>query len=132
VFSAAADLVRQMLGALQDKDLERFLSLLDPEIEIVPIVGSELAGTLYRGHEGVRDWWDNYFARFGSVDVSLDEVRDLGEQVLTASRFHSTEDGDSQPELVVWTVSELRDDKILSWRTFANEAEAVEAAGRAA
>jgi ketosteroid isomerase-like protein len=129
VFSAATALVTQLLDAIQKRDLDRFLSLLDPEVEIVPIVGSELAGTVYRGHEGVRDWWENYFARFGSVDISFDEVRDLGAQVLAASRFHNPEPGDAQPELVVWTVVALRDNRVLSWHSFRNEAEALESVG---
>ena len=119
-----------MVVALHDKDLDRFLSLLDPEIEIVPIVGSELAGTVYRGRSGVRDWWDNYFARFGSVDISVDEVRELGDRVITASRFHNPdEDGGPQSELVVWTIVSLRGDKILSWRTYRDEAEALASIG---
>jgi uncharacterized protein (TIGR02246 family) len=131
VFSAATDLVRQMLGAFQDQDLDRFLSLLDPQVEVIPIVGSELAGTVYRGHDGIRDWWDHFFAVFPKINVRLEEVRDLGDRVIASSRFQSEDGkGAAQPELVVWTVSELRDDKILSWRTFANEAEALEAVGR--
>ena len=69
------DLTRQLLSAFQDRDLDRFLAVLDPEVEVIPIVGSELAATVYRGHEGIRDWWDRMFAVFGEVEVSLDEVR---------------------------------------------------------
>jgi ketosteroid isomerase-like protein len=132
VFSAAADLVGRMLGAFQARDLDRFLELLDPEVEVEPIVGSELAGTVYRGHDGIRDWWDNYFARFPKVNISLEEVRDLGDRVLTASRFHDEDGGGAgQPDLVVWTVAELRDSKILSWRSYRNEAEALDSVGHA-
>ena len=119
-----------MLDAFQDHDLERFLGLLDPEVEVEPIVGSELAGTVYRGHEGVRDWWDQYFAVFRTVDVSLEEVRDLGDRVLTASRFHGDDRGGSiKPELVVWTVADLRGDKVVSWRSYRSETEALESVG---
>src|SRR5436190_21693380 len=104
-----------MLDAFQARDLDRFVSMLDADVEILPIVGSELAGTVYRGHEGVRDWWDNYFARFRTVDVSVEQVRDLGDSVIAASRFHARdEEGATQPELVVWTVMDVSGDKIRS------------------
>jgi len=122
------DLARQAYSAFLDQDLDRFLALLDPEIEVVPIIGSDLAGTVYRGHEGIRDWWDHFFAVFRNFEVDLEEVRDLGDQVIATSRFQSegSESG-AHPDLVVWTVSELRNDKIVSWRTFRSEAEALEA-----
>jgi len=122
------DLARQAYSAFLDQDLDRFLALLDPEIEVVPIIGSDLAGTVYRGHEGIRDWWDHFFAVFRNFEVDLEEVRDLGDQVIATSRFQSegSESG-AHPDLVVWTMSELRNDKIVSWRTFRSEAEALEA-----
>jgi ketosteroid isomerase-like protein len=121
-----ADLVREMHRAFLDQDLDRFLTLLDPDIEVVPIVGSELDGMVYRGHAGVRDWWDHFRAVFRNVEVSLDEVRDLGDRVIAASRFQSEgPEGGVQPELTVWTVSEVRNDKIVSWRSFRSEGEAL-------
>ena len=118
----------EMLDAFQDRDLDRFLACLHPEIEVIPIVGSELADTVYRGHDGVRDWWDRMFSIFPTVEVSLDELRDLGDRAITASRFRGQNTGGgAQPELVVWTVTEVRDGKIVSWRSFRTEAEALAA-----
>ena len=122
------DLTRQLLSAFQDRDLDRFLAVLDPEVEVIPIVGSELAATVYRGHEGIRDWWDRMFAVFGEVEVSLDEVRDFGDRVIAVSRFHNLGDeSGAQPDLVIWTVTEVGNDKIVSWRSFRTEAEALDA-----
>jgi hypothetical protein len=65
---------------------------------------------------------------FGGVEVSLAEVRDFGDRVIAVSRFHHL-GGESgvQPDLVVWTVSEVRNDKIVSWRSFRTKAEALDA-----
>jgi ketosteroid isomerase-like protein len=125
------DLVRQLYRAFMDRDQDRFLELLDPEVEVVPILGSELAGTTYRGHDGVRDWWEHFFAIFRNFDVEVDEVRDLGDRVIAKSRFISEAgEGTGHPQLAVWTVSELRGDKIATWQTFRTEAEALEAINR--
>jgi ketosteroid isomerase-like protein len=122
------DLTRQLLSAFQDRDLDRFLAVLDPEVEVIPIVGSELAATVYRGHEGVRDWWDRMFTVFEEVEVSLDEVRDFGDHAIAVSRFHHLGDeSGARPDLVVWAVNEVRNDKIVRWRSFRTEAEALDA-----
>jgi ketosteroid isomerase-like protein len=123
------ELFEEMLDAYQARDLDRFLAGLHPEIEIIPIVGSELADTVYRGHDGVRDWWDRMFSIFPKVEVSIDEIRDLGGRAIAASRFHGQAvAGGAQSDLVIWTVTEVRDGKIVSWRTFRTEAEALAAA----
>ena len=43
-------------AALQQRDLEGFLDLIDPEIEFISLV-AEAEGATYRGHAGVRDWF---------------------------------------------------------------------------
>jgi ketosteroid isomerase-like protein len=126
--SQTEELARQQFAAFRDRDLDRFLAGLDPNVEVVPIVGSELADTVYRGHDGVRDWWEHIFSVFPKVEVALEEVRDLGDRVIVASRFHGQGIATDQPDLTVWTMSDVRDGKILTWRTFRTEAEALEAA----
>jgi ketosteroid isomerase-like protein len=121
------ELFGEMLDAFQARDLDRFLACLDPDIEVIPVVGSALADTVYRGHDGVRDWWDRMFSVFPKVEVSIDEIHDLGGRTIAASRFHGQAvAGGARSDLVVWTVTDVRDGKIVSWRTFRTEAEALE------
>jgi ketosteroid isomerase-like protein len=123
----AEDLAWQAYHAFEARDLESFLDLLDPDVEVVPILGSELAGTVYQGHDGIRDWWDNYFAVFRNPGVIVEEIRDLGDRAIAVMRFRGDADtGEASPDLRVWTVTEFRDDKIVAWRTYRSEAEALE------
>jgi ketosteroid isomerase-like protein len=126
--SPTEELARQQFAAFHDRDLDRFLAGLDPNVEVVPIVGSELADTVYHGHRGVRDWWEHIFSVFPNGEVALEDVRDLGDRVIVASRFHAQGIASDRPDLTVWTLSDVRDGKIVTWRTFRTEAEALEAA----
>jgi ketosteroid isomerase-like protein len=121
------DLVRQAHDAVNDHDFERFVSLLAPDVEAVPLV-SELAGTSYRGHEGIRDWWDHVFAVFPHAEVEFEQLRDLGEHVIAEMRFRGGgSEGDGNSDLTIWVVYEIRDAKIAGWRSYRSEDEALAA-----
>jgi SnoaL-like domain len=127
--TSGEELARRAGRAFQDRRLDEFLELMDPAVELTPLLGSELAGTVYRGHEGVRHWWDHCFSVFGDCEISIDEVREIGDHLLAATRFKGTRsEGWLQPELVLWTLSEVHGGRILRWQTFHTEAEALEAA----
>ena len=116
--------MREAFDALLNQDRDRFIDCFDSDAELVPMV-SELEGTVYKGHEGIRQWWENLIAVFPGFDSQLDEVRDLGDYMLTIARFRGDEDSG---EVTMWTLVELRDGKIAGWRSYSSEAAALEAA----
>ena len=87
-------------------------------------------GDPYRGHAGVRDWWENVFGIWSDISGEIEEVRDLGAVTVTRVRFrgHGIE-SDAPWEQTQWHVAEWRQGKIIRWRAFLSEAEALEAAG---
>ena len=44
-------------GALNSGDLDSFLALASHDVEFTPLV-AEVEGTTFRGHAGVRTWWE--------------------------------------------------------------------------
>ena len=63
----AAEIVRLGFERLNADDLEGFLELAAPEIELHDV--PEIPGsTVYRGHQGIRRWW-------ATVNESMDELR---------------------------------------------------------
>ena len=75
-----AEIVRLGFERLNSNDLEAFLELADPEIELHDV--PEIPGsTVYRGHDGIRRWWS-------TVTESMDELRfELGEVTTGAERI---------------------------------------------
>jgi len=79
------EIVRRVAEAWQSDDLEGFLCLLDPEIEWLTAIerGLGSAGSVFHGHEGVRELWNLWRTEFEDVWIETGEVRDLGgERVL--------------------------------------------------
>jgi ketosteroid isomerase-like protein len=116
--------MREAFDALLEHDRDRFVSYFNPDAELVPMV-SELEGTVYRGHEGIRQWWDNLISVFPEFSSEVVEVRDMGDRMVTLARFQGD---DSSSVVEMWTVVFLRSDKIAGWRSFSSESEALEAA----
>jgi ketosteroid isomerase-like protein len=51
------DGVRAAWEAISANDYERFVEAVDPDVEFTSLVAEPDAVT-YRGHKGVRRWWD--------------------------------------------------------------------------
>jgi ketosteroid isomerase-like protein len=84
------DLHRRAYAIFNAHDLEAFVALFDPESEFRSAFAAVGGVTVYRGQEGLREWWQ------GQRDVWGDELRmeveayfDLGEQTLAFSVLHA-------------------------------------------
>ena len=121
------ELAYRVYDALNRRDRDAFLELMDPEVEsfstIAPVEGH------YRGHRGVRDWWRDLFAVFPDFKVEVLEVRDLGEFVVVHFRRggHGLDSGTPFEESV-WQAAQWRNGRVVWWQNFQSEAEALEAA----
>jgi ketosteroid isomerase-like protein len=77
------------------RDLDAFLALMDPEVELTTRF-MEVEGTpYYRGHDGVREWWRTLLGVFPDFSIETIDVRDLGDSLIVAVRVrgHGVEGG---------------------------------------
>jgi ketosteroid isomerase-like protein len=117
------------INAFNRRDLDAGLELADAEVEGVPLL-VEMEGA-YRGHDGMRRWWENLLDVFPDFTVEVAEVRDLGDVTLGRLRYRArAADSDTPVEAQLWIVVRWRRGKWLWWGTFGTEAEALEAVGR--
>jgi ketosteroid isomerase-like protein len=122
------DLLRRAHDAFNRRDLEAFVALAAPDVEITPLT-VELEGVAsYHGHDGLRSWWKDLLTVFPDFRTEIEEVRDLGHVTLARARLrgHGVE-SDAFFERPIWQVVEWRDQKAVWWRTFLSEGEALEA-----
>jgi ketosteroid isomerase-like protein len=81
-------LVRGALNALNGRDVEAALELFAPEVEVD---WSRSLGPLrgvYRGHEGVRYLWAEFWGAFAEIHVQADEYVTVGSHVLVPNTAH--------------------------------------------
>ncbi|MDX6588337.1 MAG: SnoaL-like domain [Solirubrobacterales bacterium] len=125
-----AEQIRKFFDAYNRGDLEATLDLLAPEFEFRPSGLFMDTERTYRGHEGWSEFWHTFSEAWESITVNVERIEDLGEQTLILGTFHGRGHGGGVEVTreAAWLTT-LRDGLTVRTRTFANWAEALEAAG---
>jgi ketosteroid isomerase-like protein len=72
------DLIREGVEAFNQRDLDRMLASLDPEIELVPL-RAVIDGATYHGHAGVRAYVQDMADDWQDSEIEIAGMRDLGD-----------------------------------------------------
>ena len=89
---------------------------------------AEAEGTVFRGHDGVRAWWDTVRGAFEDIHWEPLDFRASGDRAVAHFRMSGTL-GSVPVEQEMWQAVRQRDGKVIWWAFFRNEREAIEAAG---
>ena len=124
------ELVQSFFAAFARRDLDAAARLLHPEVEIRPALVGGPEGIVYRGLDGNRRFWRDIDAAWTTFRIEPQEFRDLGERVLVLGRAIALApaSGIALDEASAW-LAEVRERKIVRFRSFTNQREALEAAG---
>jgi ketosteroid isomerase-like protein len=121
----------ESIDAVNRRDLDAFLALMDGEVEAVSRIVAVEGGL--EGHNGIRHWWDSWFETFPDYEIEVVGMRDLGDVTIATISAVGHGAGSALPfEDNVWLACRWRDGKCTWWQVFRAEAEALEAAGRRA
>jgi len=124
-----AGTVRKSYDAFLRRDLDEFLSYHDPEVEFRSLV-LEVEG-VYRGHDGLRSWWENVVDVFPDWQPQIEDAREAGDLVLLHVRVQGRGTGTGiDLDRHSWNVVEVHDGRIVSSAFYRTEEEALEAIGR--
>ena len=118
-------LVEAAYRALNSGDLDAFLALIAEDVEFTSLVG-EAEGTTFRGHDGVRAWWETIRGAFESVRWELLDVRGSDDGGVIHLRIFGTLSG-VPVEQTMWQAVRLRGDRVRWWSIYRTEGEALSA-----
>ena len=118
--------LEELYAAIDDRDLEAFLALTDPEIEFHSLI-AEAGGGIFRGHDGVRAWWDEVICSL-AVQPNPEEIEAFRDRGITRMRLAGTVAGVEVPQ-AMWMAWRLRDGRVIWWQTFRDEDDALRAVG---
>jgi ketosteroid isomerase-like protein len=118
------DPVRRFIEAFNAGDLDGFVSVLDPDVEIHSMRG------LRKGVEAARMWATRAPGGVQQTIVLERLYEDADRAVaLIVRRWHWAEDGSAAGEDEMAWLFELREGRVRSWRPFEDRAEALRAGG---
>ena len=124
-----AQIVRRLLEAFNDRDLDAMLAGIHPDAELQSL-RAQLEGKAYRGHEGVRQMLADFDEDWTFVRMDATDFREAGDQVVMLGRLHARGRASGVdldvPIGVVWT---LGAGKVVRARTFSEQVDALQAAG---
>jgi ketosteroid isomerase-like protein len=123
------EVMRTAMEAFNRRDGERFDALLTEDAEIVP-VRAALEGTVYRGADAGAQYCAAVEKSWEDLGWEIEEMRDGGEWVLAVGRIRGQgrDSGAGIDSRAGW-VAHLRDGLIARFQTYADRADALEAAG---
>jgi ketosteroid isomerase-like protein len=129
------ELVRRVYAAHDRRDFDAVFAEYDPQVEWrIDEVATELSvgfDPIYRGHEGIRAFWREWFKAWEIVNFEYEEFIDAGDRVVVvlSQRMRGRKSGlelDWNSYAQVWTIS---GGKVVAVRFLPTRAEALEAVG---
>ena len=123
------ELVREGFARWNEGDHQFIFGSAASDVELYSRFGS-LNGEPYRGHQGVREWLADIEQSFDRFELWLDEIRDLGDDVLALGGIDARARGSGLDiqEPMGW-VLEFRGGRLTRMRFYVPPAEALEAVG---
>ena len=115
------------LAALNSGDLDSFMTVVADDVEFTSMI-AEVEGQTFRGHAGVRSWWNSVAGAFQVVRWELIELEGSSPRGLAKLRAVAEVDG-VEVEQMVWQAASFRDGKLDWWAFFRDEHAARAAAG---
>jgi ketosteroid isomerase-like protein len=85
---AGVKLVREIIEALNRGDIEGMLERMHPDFEWRPLEASPAAGGMYRGHEQVRRYVEDWLSTFDDLRLELEEPTEVADRVVAVVHGH--------------------------------------------
>jgi ketosteroid isomerase-like protein len=111
-----ADFARTAFETLAEQGVEAMLAYVHPDFRMETLPGIAAEPQVYRGHDGVRLWFDSFLEVMDEIVIVPDEITDLGGQrVLVQFSLRATgQSSGLEVEQKAAAVATLRDEKLVS------------------
>jgi len=129
-----AELLRRAVDAYNRRDVEALLRELDPEVRWLPALPALLVqdAHVYRGHDGIREMFGDFYDVLDEIHFECSEIRDLGDQVVAIGHIRTRgKASGAETKSPYANLAEIKDGKGIRIQGYLDPNEALEAAGLA-
>src|SRR5215208_1199798 len=123
------EVVRRALAALDRRDVEAYLEVVSPQIELTTFASPLLGQGPITGHEGIRDYFRELWSFSEASEFQVEEIRAVEGRVLAFFVITATGSQGIETSARVAGVYDLEHGKIRRAHIFADRTEALEAVG---
>jgi ketosteroid isomerase-like protein len=122
------ELAHRVIDTWNRGDYEAWIELFDEDCEFRPL-RAQLERQAYRGHDGLRQFEQDLTEDWERVRFALNEVREVGDQVVLLARFHGRgRASGAEVDIPIGVVARVREGKVAEARMFSDPDEALKAA----
>jgi ketosteroid isomerase-like protein len=110
------------------RDIEALLEAVHPDAEARPILGANIGASVYRGHDGLRQWFRDLHQEWESFQTRVTGIDERGERALCTIDIHAR--GRASGVVIegeLYHLIELRDGLILRLEAFRDRDAAMKA-----
>ena len=123
-------MVRAWAKAFNRRDMDALENLASPSFELVPYLSSMIETTTYRGHDGLRRYFEDADAAWDVIEAQVEEVREFGERFVATGELHGRGRASGMDVVLPLAWAGAIVDGKLAWiHTHETEAAALEAVG---
>ena len=114
--------------AWSNRDVEKLLDVVHPDAEARPILGANVGTDVYRGQDGLRQWFKDLHQEWESFQTRVTRIDERGDRALCTIDIHAR--GRASGVVIegeMYHVVEIRDGLILRLEAFRDRPEAMRA-----
>jgi ketosteroid isomerase-like protein len=124
---ADAELVGDIIDALNRGDVDGMLAYMHPDFEWTPLEASPVA-RVCRGHEQVRRYVEDWLSTFDSLRLDLEDPTEVGDRVIAPVNGYGRGRASGLAlETRFWQVWTVRDGTAIAMHEYASREHALEA-----
>ena len=83
------EVIRAAYEAWTERDIEALLEVVHDESEARPILGANIGTSVYRGKEGLRDWFLDLHQEWERFESRVTAVEERGNRALCTLQIHA-------------------------------------------
>ena len=119
---------RAAYAAWSRRDLDAFAACFADDVELRPYLGRGLGSTIYRGHTGLRRWFEEANEEWDELTVDPHDFKEFGDQLVVFLRAVGRGRGSHvEVEAEIIHVAEFHDGKFTRLRGFSDRELALKA-----
>jgi ketosteroid isomerase-like protein len=123
-------LARRWSQAFNERDMNALADLTSEDFEFRPYLASLIETTVYRGHDGLRTYFEDARAAWEEIKVRQAEVREVGDHTISFGELRGKGRASGLEVRVPLTwVGDWHDGKLVRLVTYTSKDEALEAVG---